>query len=152
MWGIKGLLPSFHNGQWERGWFCRVELAGFYRSRWHWSCSGPRFQVLSTWMGGYISQTFSSQQLWPGQMLRKAQHRLIFGAHVRTLISLRLFYSCATSGLQLLGCFELQVVNRLVRLLTPSILDLFTISAWKRSLCLWFDTNSCDGAFRNHCK
>lgn len=96
-----------------------------------------------------------SQQLCPGQTVRKAQHMLIFGAHVRTQIYLGPFWNhgaalWASHGTQLPSWSKLQVLNRFVGLWTLSVMYFFIICASKSNICLWFDTNSCDSAFKNH--
>lgn len=108
-------------------------------------------------MRGYVFQNVQhpAAVTWPNAQ-KSSAHAYFWcprqDTYLLTALLKLLFYFGASSGLQLLSCSELQVVNRFVRLLTPSVLDLFIICAHKRSLCLRFDTNSCNSAFRNHRK
>ena len=104
--GIKALLSSFQDQQRELSYFCRVN---------HWvviregDATGIAWvQAFKRWApewGDTFSQPFSSQQLWPGQMLRKAQHMLIFGARVRTLLYLEHFWNRCSTEVVVRNCW-----------------------------------------------
>lgn len=132
--------------------FVGQSSASYERSRWP-----GVVQVLSTWKRGYFFLTAqqSATATWPNAQ-KSSVHAYFWcprqNSYLLTALLKLLFYFWTSDGLQLLSCCELQVVNRLVRLLTPRAFCLFITYDHKRSVCLWLDPNSHESAFRNDCK
>lgn len=146
---IRWPLSSFQDQQLQCSYFCRVKQWLVIRE----ADDTGVVQVLSTWKEGIHFPNCSAASNWD---VAKAQHTLIFGAHVRTLIYLQNLWNCCSTSGQIVVC------NCWVASSSRWWTDLwgcwhrvpylFIIWDRKRSLCLWHDPNSWDGAFRSDCK